>query len=168
MTQKGQEVQTEQKRGQVLLAMPKVVLQMVAFGLEDVVLFVFALPASTARVRDVRDVVRVQAMIGDKAVVIELFARFGIDYRALEPIDRQSIVTMTQAHVIEVAIVPHFREAAIPMATFKCGNPVVGLPKRQPLRERGMGVGFARQDEVKALGQGQRTKWRLTVEIIAQ
>src|SRR5215813_7944623 len=126
MKQKGQEVQTEQKRGQVLLAMPKVVLQMVAFGLEDVVLFVFALPASTARVRDVRDVVRVQAMIGDKAVVIELFARFGIDYRALEPIDRQSIVTTTQEYVIDVTIHRHFREAAVPTPSFTLDHTVVG------------------------------------------
>src|SRR4029434_206677 len=50
----------------------------------------------------------------------------------------------------------------------KGGNPVVCLPKCKPLRERGMGVGLARQDEVKALLQGQRTKRLLTVEIIAQ
>src|SRR6516162_1378021 len=51
---------------------------------------------------------------------------------------------------------------------FQGSKPVVGLPKRQPLRERGMGVRLARQDEVKALLQGQRTKRLLTVEIIAQ
>jgi hypothetical protein len=88
MEQKGQKIETEHHRREVLLAMPKVVLQMVAFGLEHVVIFVFDLPASTARLRDVRNIVRVQAMIGDKAVVIELFAGFGIDDRDLEPIDR--------------------------------------------------------------------------------
>jgi hypothetical protein len=34
---------------------------------------------------------------------------------------------------------------------FKLGNTVVGLRKRQPLIERGMGVRLTRQDEVKAL-----------------
>src|SRR6516165_11911670 len=76
--------------------------------------------------------------------------------------------TITQTHVINVPIQLHFREAAIPMAPFQGSKPVVGLPKRQPLRERGMGVRLARQDEVKALLQGQRTKRLLTVEIIAQ
>jgi hypothetical protein len=54
------------------------------------------------------------------------------------------------------------------MVVFKRGNTVGGLPKRQPLIKRGMRVRLARQDEVKALLQGQRTKRLLTVEIIAQ
>ena len=70
MEQKGQEVKTEQKRGEVLLAMPTGVLQMVAFGLQYVMLFVCDLPAPTARLCDGCDIVRVQAMRGDKAVVI--------------------------------------------------------------------------------------------------
>ena len=107
-------------------------------------------------------------MIGDKAVVIELFAGFGTHDRELAPIGRQGIVTITQAHVIDVPIQPHFCEAAIPMAALQCAHTVVGLPKRQPLIERGMGVGLARQDKVKALLQSQRTKRLLAVEIIAQ
>ena len=116
-------------------------------------IFVFDLPAPTARLRDVCDVVRMQAMIGDKAVAIELFARFVTHHRELEPIGRQGIVTSTQAHVVDIPIPHHFREAAIPTAAFKRDNTVVGLPKRQPLIERGMGVELARQDEVKALLQ---------------
>jgi len=148
--------------------MPKVVLQMVALGLEPVVMFVFDLPAPTARLRDVCNVVRVQAMIGDKAVVIELFARFGTHDRDLEAIDRPGIDTITQAHVIDVPIPHHVREAAIPTAAFQRGNPVVGLPKRQPFIERDMGVGLARQNAVQALVEGQRTKRLLAVEVIAQ
>ena len=43
--QEGQQVEGEQQRRQILLPMPEVVFQMVAFGLEDVVVFVFDLPA---------------------------------------------------------------------------------------------------------------------------
>jgi hypothetical protein len=68
--------------------MPKVVLQMVPVGLEHIVMFVFALPASTTCSRDVRDVVHAQAMRGDKAIVRELFARFGTYDGDLKPIDR--------------------------------------------------------------------------------
>jgi hypothetical protein len=168
MEQKGQEIEAKHKRRQILLAMPKAGLQMVALGLEDVVIFVFDLPASTARLRGVRDVVGAQAMIGDKAIVIEWFARFGMHDRDREPIDRQGIVTTTPEHVIDVPIQAHFRAPAMPTAAFKLGHPVVGLPKRQPLRERGMGVRLARQDAVQALWQGQGTKRLLAVEIIAQ
>ena len=87
-------------------------------------------------------------MIGDTTIVIQLFARFGIDDRAVELIDRQGIVTLAQEHVVDVTIPRHFREAPMPVASFMRGNPVGGLPKRQALRERGMGVGLARKDEV--------------------
>ncbi len=90
-------------------------------------------------------------MIGDTAIVIELFARFGMDDRDLEPIDRQGIVTTSQAHVVDVAHHRHFREATIPVASFTRSYPVVGLPKRQALIERGMGVGLTRQDEVETV-----------------
>src|SRR5215468_1128672 len=99
--------------------MPKGVLQMVALGLEDVVVFVFDLPASPARLRHRRDVVSSQAMIGDKAVVIELFTCGGIDARELEPIDRHGIVTPSQQHSIDVPIPHHFRETTIPTTMFK-------------------------------------------------
>src|SRR5215212_10638077 len=98
--------------------MAKIVLQMVPFGLKHVVIFVFDLPAPTTCLCDGHDVVRAQAMIGDKAVVIPLFARFGIDYRDLEPIARQGSVTTTQEYVIDVTIHRHFREAAVPTPYF--------------------------------------------------
>ena len=44
MEQKGEEVEAEQQRREVLRAMPKIVLQMVALGLEYVVVFLFDLP----------------------------------------------------------------------------------------------------------------------------
>lgn len=148
--------------------MPKVVPQMVALGLEHVVIVVCDLPAPTACVCNVCDVVRVQAMPGDKAVVRELCARCGTHDRDLEPMGRQGLVTITQTHVIDGPLPPHCREAAMPMAAFKHGHTVVGLPQRQALRERGMGVGLARQDALQALVQGERTQRLLAGESIAQ
>ena len=46
MAQKGQQVEAEHQRRQILLAMPKVVLQMVPLGLEHVI--VFRLQSSSA------------------------------------------------------------------------------------------------------------------------
>jgi hypothetical protein len=107
-------------------------------------------------------------MIGDTALVRELFARFGMDNRDLEPMDRQGIVTTSQAHVVDGAHHRHFREATMPVASFTRGSPVVGLPKRHALRERGMGVGLPRQDAGETVLEPQRTKGLVAGEIIAQ
>jgi hypothetical protein len=80
--------------------------------------------------------------------VIELFARFGIDDRDLEPIDRHGIVTPAQADLVEVTHHRYFCEAPVPVVRFTDGHRVVGLPKRYALIELKMGVGFARKDEV--------------------
>ena len=148
MEQKGEEIETEHDRGEILLAVAKIMLQMVPFGLKHIVIFVFDLPAPTPCVGDGRDVVRAQAMIGDKAVVIQLFARFSIDYCDLEPIDRQGSVTPTQEDVVNIAHQRCFRVAPIPLASFVRGHATRGLPEGQALVELGMGVRLARQDEV--------------------
>jgi hypothetical protein len=73
MEQKGEEIATEHDRCAVLLAMAKMMLQMVPFGLEHMVIFVCDLPAPTPGVGDGHDGVRAQAMSGDTAVVIQLW-----------------------------------------------------------------------------------------------
>jgi hypothetical protein len=118
--------------------------------------------------RHLHDVVSIQARIGDKAVVREWFTCGGLHEREFEPIDRHGLVTPAQQHIIDVPIQPHCRAAAIPTTAFKRGDPVVGLPKRQPLIECGMGVGLAHQEEVQALLAGQGTTWLFAGEISAQ
>src|SRR2546425_9599772 len=75
MEEKGQQVEAQQKRREILLAMTKVVLQMVALGLEHVVVFVFDFPAPTPRLSHLGDIFSAHTVIGDQAIVIELFAR---------------------------------------------------------------------------------------------
>src|SRR5215831_5354714 len=168
MEQKGEEIETEHDRCEVLLAVTKIMLQMVPFGLKHIVIFVFDLPASTPCVGDGPDVVRAQAMIGDKAVVIQLFARFGIDDCDLEPMDRQGRVTPTQEDVVDVAHQRCFRVASIPPASFVLGHATRSLPAGPALVELGMGVGLARQDEVAPVVEDQRTKGLIAIEIIPQ
>ena len=92
MEQKGQQVEAEQKRRQIPLAMTKVVLQVVPLGLEYIVVFMFDLPASTTRLCNRYHVVRCQAMIGDTAIVVELLTRCGFGDGDLEPMDCLGIV----------------------------------------------------------------------------
>jgi len=168
MEQQGEQVEAEQKRRQVLLAMPKVMLQMVALRLEHVVVFVFDFPASAPRLRHLRDVLRRNLVIGDKAIVVELFTRVGVHHRDLAPIDGEGLGPLVEEHVIDKAIQPHFREAAIPVAAFTDGDTIMGLPKGKTLVQLGMGIRFTHKDEVEALVQRQGTKGLLAVEIIAQ
>src|SRR5712691_13481167 len=125
MEQKGEQVEAEHHRREVLLAMPKVVLHMVPFGLEHIVVFIFDLPPPTACLRYSRDVLCRNAVIGEKAVVVELFARWGVDHGDCEPIDRQGIFPVEPQYVMEQAIHGNFREAAIPVTAFTCNDTVV-------------------------------------------
>lgn len=168
MEQKGEQVEADHHRREVLLAMPKVVLSMVALGLEHIVVFIFDLPPPTACLRHRRDVFRRDAGIGDTAIVVELFARFGVAHRHLAPIDRQSLLPVEQEHLIERALEGDFREAASPVPAFTRGDAVVGLPKGQALVQRGLGIWLAHQEEVAALLQRSGTKGLPAVEISAQ
>src|SRR5262250_3429177 len=67
MEQKSEQVEAQHKRRQMLLAMPKVVLQMVPLGLVHVVVFVFDFPSPAPRLGNVQNVVSCQPMIGDIA-----------------------------------------------------------------------------------------------------
>ena len=168
MEQKGQQIEAEHKRRQIALPMTEVVLQMIALGLEHVVVFVFDLPTPPTRLCHCHHVMGGQAMIGDTAIMIELCARFGIDDRDLEPIDRHGIVTPAQEYFVEVAYPRDFCEAPIPVVFFTGAHSVIGLPKRYALIEFGMGVGFARKDEIAAMLDHQCTKRLIAVKIITE
>ena len=168
MEQQGEQVEAEHHRREVLLAMPKVVLYMVALGLEHMVIFVFDLPPPPACLGHRRDGLGCDTVIGDKAIVIQLFARFGVDHCDLAPIDRQGILPVEQAHIIERTIQRHFCKAAIPVPAFSSSDAIVGVPKGDAIIKLGMGIGRAHQDEVEALGQRQGTKGLLAVSIIPQ
>ena len=107
-------------------------------------------------------------MMRDPAIVRELFARFGIDDRDLAPMDRHGIVTPMQEYLVEIAHHRDLREALMPVVLFTWSHRVVGLPKRDALREFGMRVGLARTNEMVPLLQRQRTKGLITLESIAQ
>jgi hypothetical protein len=104
MEKKGDEIEAEQKRCQVLLAVTKVMLDMIALRLEHVVIFVFDLPPPPTGLGKVGHVVICYGMIGDKAVVVELFAGGRMDRGDLEPIARQSTFATSQEHLVDIAI----------------------------------------------------------------
>src|ERR1700694_5615052 len=100
MEQEGNQVEAQHHRSEILLAMPKVVCDMVALCLEDIGVFVFDLPPTTARLRSLRNVVSRDLVIGDTAMVVALCARCGVDHCDLEPMDRQGLLPLEEEHVI--------------------------------------------------------------------
>jgi hypothetical protein len=68
MAQQGEQVEAQHNRRERLLAMPKVVFDMVALGREHMVVFVCDLPPPTARLRSLRNVVSRALVIREKAM----------------------------------------------------------------------------------------------------
>src|SRR5256885_4662075 len=166
MEQEGQQIEAEHCRREILLAVAEVMFEMVALGLEHVVVFVFNLPPSTPGLGHLGHVRHTETVIGDKGVVIELFARFGIDHGHLDPIDRERWLPVLQQDILDEVIADHFRQATLPVTLFILGDCTLGLPKGQAFIKLGMRGRLTHQDKVEPLMESQRTKWLLTIEII--
>ena len=148
--------------------MTKVVLDMIALGLEHVVVFIFDFPPATARLGKLRNVVIRYVMIGDQAVVVELFAGFAMHLDYLKPIHRQGVLTAAQKYIVDIAIQYDVHHAAFALAAFDLLNGACLLPKGQALIERAMRVGFARQDKVKAVLENTLAKGLIAVKIVTK
>ena len=95
--------------------MTKVVLQMLALGLEHVVGFICDFPAPAPRLCYRLHIIGGQVMIGNTAIVIEWYARVSMDDGARAPMDLQDIVTSAQESLVEVADHRYFRAAPMPV-----------------------------------------------------
>lgn len=168
VAQPGQQVEAEQNRRAVLLAVPTVVRQLVALGLEPVVVCVGDLPPPPPRVRHVPHVVNRQAMRGDTALGRAWCARGGIDDRARAPMDRPGLVTTAPEDVVDVPPQRHGRAAPMPGVPGMRGPSVVGRPTRAARRECGRGGGLTRQDAVAPVGSHQRPPGLVAGESLAQ
>src|SRR5687768_13698485 len=126
-------------------------LEMVALGFEHVVVFVFTLPPSTTGLCYLCHIVCTETVIGDKRIVIELLARFGVDHGDLDPIDRERLLTILQQDIIDEAIEGHFCQATLPLTLFTLAHRILSLPKGQAVIKLGMRIRLTHQDEVETL-----------------
>src|SRR5215831_12003119 len=133
-------------------------LKMVTLGLEHVVVFIFNLPPSTPGLCHLGHVLRTETVIGDKGIVIELCARFGVDHGDLKPINRERVLTGLKQHIIDEAIECHFRHRTMPTALFTLHHDTLGLPKSQTFIKLGMRVRLTHQDKVETMVESQCTK----------
>lgn len=58
----------------MVLSMPKVMLQMIALGFEDIVIFIFGFPSASASADDLRDASSGEVVVCDKCIGVKHFA----------------------------------------------------------------------------------------------
>ena len=73
MKEKGQQVQREQDGCQVFLAVTEVVLDMIPFGGEDIMPFIFMFSACATRMSNGFDLLVIYREVGDEAITVETF-----------------------------------------------------------------------------------------------
>lgn len=89
--QESQQVEREQNGREIVLAVTKVVFQMIAIVLQDVMALVLGFPAGTTGV-DGGDHARVvEEMIGNELVEVESFPGFLLHNRDFTPVDQEGI-----------------------------------------------------------------------------
>ena len=72
--------------------MAEIVFQMIAFGLEDIVVFVLTFPAGTTGPNNRGNRLAGQFVISDKSIMIELLAGLGMNDGHFNPVDHQSVL----------------------------------------------------------------------------
>ncbi len=92
MEQKRQQIERHQRRRQMVLPMPKVMLKMIALGFQHIVVLIFDLPAGTPCCHHPGHHGITQWMQRRKRVVVELRAGLFVCNRQLTPIRQQRIV----------------------------------------------------------------------------
>ena len=143
-------------------------LQMVARGLEHVVMFVCNLPPSPTGLGHLGHVLCTETVLGEKGIGRELCARFGMEHGQRDPMDCSRLCPVLQQHIIDEARESHCRQATVPATLRTLGKGSLRLPKGQAFRELGMRVRLTHQDTVETLLESQRAKRLLAGESIAQ
>ena len=72
MEQKSQQIQGQKESSQMLFSMTEIMFQVVALGFEHIVIFVFRLPTSPRCRRDLNDLGRVNEMVCNPGIVVDL------------------------------------------------------------------------------------------------
>ena len=104
---KSQQVHRHEQTGQMLFAMTKVVLQMIALGLEHIVVFVLDLPTRPPGGHPPGHVVGADVPVGDEAVAVK-HQPLGAGDRHLAPVDLERVVAVGQGHPVSPAIAMMF------------------------------------------------------------
>ena len=159
--------QAGQQGRQVLLAVPVVVLEVVALGLQGVVVLVLDLPAAAPGLDDLRHVAVAQRQVGRKGVAVQHLAlrRGGGEFA---PVDFHRVVRVAQRDRRGIAVGVGLVALAGPAGAHHGVDGADALQVLQPLVGGGVGVGLADQDEVQPVRPQYEAVRLMAVQIIAQ
>ena len=143
-----------------------VVLQVVAFGFEDIVVLVFRFSARLSCGHNGFNGGLVNGVIGDERVAMENLSLCLVDDSQLTPIDEQCVVTIAQRRMTYVTASPNLTELSIPSSHRELFD--IRFQEVKPLIKRSMRIWLADQDEAQAFLQEQFTKRLVAVEIVTQ
>ncbi len=165
--QQGEEIEGRQQGGEMLLAVPEIVRQVIALGLEGVVVLVLDLPAGAAGAHDLGNVAGVDRAVARKGVVIhDLAVRCGGGQ--LAPVHLEGIGAVAQRHFVHEAVGIGVGPFALPALDGERLHLTAGGQPRHPLIQRFVGIGLAHQDKIQPLPEDGFAQRLLTVEVVAQ
>ncbi len=92
----------------MVLPVSKIVFQVIALGLEDIVEIIFRLPATSTRTNHRGNSLGCQIMASDEGILVKHFAIGLTGEGEFAPIDFQSGLGVSQRNLIDVAIAVNF------------------------------------------------------------
>ena len=167
MCQEREDVEGRQRIGQMLFAVPEVVLQVVALGFKNIVVPVLDNPAGSTTCSQLHGIFDVHVQIGYPTIVVGL-QPLRVSHDQFNPVHAKRAVLSGQGHTLGEADGP-------------CAFPSVGLPahrddglkvtrfqKIEPLVCGLVGLPQAGKDEMYAVKQDFPAKRHMRVEIVAE
>ena len=131
--------------------MAKVVFQVIAFGLEHIVILIFDFPAGPAIAHDGFDGGLADLKIGDKGIFVGLFPAILAHDHHFTPIHPQGASFCIQSYLVGKAIGRDFSILAYPAPDNFAFQDLVGGQKSDGLIEIRMRVRLAHQNEMETL-----------------
>ena len=131
----------------MLLAVAIVVLEVVTFGFQRVVVFIFDLPAAASGGDDLQHILLIERQGSRKGVVIQPLTVL-IGGGEFTPVNPQGVIAIAERNRRGLAIRVDLAPSASPASANHGVDGAAPLQKLQPLVNDGMGSGFANQDEV--------------------
>lgn len=167
MGEEGQQAEGGQKIGQMLLAVGKVMVEMIAVVLEDIIVFIFDFPTGTTSGDGLHDIVFVNGVrCGPRITAYKLL--FAIGDGDFAPVHQQGIVAIAERYLVNIAVAFSQALLAVPTAFLKYLDFAGAGKIFHPFVQQGMGIGFTDKEEVHLLLPDRLTKRLVAIQVIAQ
>lgn len=122
----------------MVLSMSEVVFEMIALGLEDIMIFVLGLPPTSACTSDLGHGFGGQVMVSYPSIGVEDFAIGFSHQRQFTPVDEQGGLSVAQWELIDIAIAVNFFRALVLLCLFQGLDFTIRFQVVQPVIESRM------------------------------